>query len=368
MGYLNPVEIHGYAAFAGRRAGRRGRVLLVDLPPEEAVEAAGLRCSGPGAGPAGVADHQPGACRQAAGPGPWLPLLRQLCRRDRRLRASGQRRRQRPPAGVARAPRCRWWRASASGRRQCRSLARQADGVVVGSALVAALAAGSAETRPSVRGRSSPRCGRRWTRSGNAGRWPASSVPTRAGAPASRHRAAPKRTSQHGFSGCPVAGRGARPGKRARLSALRPMGRLNGSVLPHELAQQVDAVRHPHRQHPSKKRSVPEGLWEKCSNCGSALYRPELEENLEVRPKCGHHMAILRACAPGDLFDADSTTEIGARLGPTDLLVFKDQKKYSERIKIAQKNTGEYDADRHARPAQGPCAGRLVVRLRLHGA
>jgi len=44
------------------------------------------------------------------------------------------------------------------------------------------------------------------------------------------------------------------------------------------------------------------------------------------------------------LFDADSTTEIGARLGPTDLLKFKDQKKYSERIKIAQKNTGEYDA------------------------
>lgn len=43
---------------------------------------------------------------------------------------------------------------------------------------------------------------------------------------------------------------------------------------------------------PSKKRSVPEGLWEKCSNCGSALYRPELEENLEVCPKCGHHMAI----------------------------------------------------------------------------
>ncbi len=51
-----------------------------------------------------------------------------------------------------------------------------------------------------------------------------------------------------------------------------------------------------------------------------------------------------RARALAALFDADSTTEIGARLGPTDLLKFKDQKKYSERIKIAQKNTGEYDA------------------------
>ncbi|MEG0193576.1 MAG: acetyl-CoA carboxylase, carboxyltransferase subunit beta [Stenotrophomonas sp.] len=95
---------------------------------------------------------------------------------------------------------------------------------------------------------------------------------------------------------------------------------------------------------PSKKRSVPEGLWEKCSNCGSALYRPELEENLEVCPKCGHHMAIRARARLAALFDADSTTEIGARLGPTDLLKFKDQKKYGERIKIAQKNTGEYDA------------------------
>ena len=51
---------------------------------------------------------------------------------------------------------------------------------------------------------------------------------------------------------------------------------------------------------PSKKRSVPEGLWEKCSNCGSALYRPELEENLEVCPKCGKRVkpsSDLFACA-----------------------------------------------------------------------
>ena len=95
---------------------------------------------------------------------------------------------------------------------------------------------------------------------------------------------------------------------------------------------------------PTKKRSVPEGLWEKCSSCGAALYRPELEENLEVCPKCGHHMAIRARARLAALFDADSTTEIAARLGPTDLLKFKDQKKYAERIKIAQKNTGEYDA------------------------
>jgi len=109
---------------------------------------------------------------------------------------------------------------------------------------------------------------------------------------------------------------------------------------------------------PSKKRSVPEGLWEKCSNCGSALYGPELEENLEVCPKCGHHMAIRARARLASLFDADSTTEIAARLGPTDLLKFKDQKKYSERIKASQKNTGEYDA---LIAMQGLLKGRPLV-------
>ena len=42
----------------------------------------------------------------------------------------------------------------------------------------------------------------------------------------------------------------------------------------------------------NRKRSVPEGLWEKCDRCGAVLYRPELEENLEVCPKCDFHMAI----------------------------------------------------------------------------
>ncbi|NIJ71824.1 acetyl-CoA carboxylase carboxyl transferase subunit beta [Xanthomonas sp. F4] len=96
---------------------------------------------------------------------------------------------------------------------------------------------------------------------------------------------------------------------------------------------------------PSKKRSVPEGLWEKCPNCSAVLYRPELEENLEVCPKCGHHMAIRARARLAALFDADTApTEIGARLGPTDALKFKDQKKYGERIKASQKSTGEYDA------------------------
>ncbi|MGV8940179.1 MAG: acetyl-CoA carboxylase, carboxyltransferase subunit beta [Lysobacter sp.] len=94
----------------------------------------------------------------------------------------------------------------------------------------------------------------------------------------------------------------------------------------------------------AKRRSVPEGLWEKCDRCGAVLYRPELEENLEVCPKCGHHRAIRARARLAALFDADSTTEIGAKLGPTDVLKFRDQKRYSDRIKAAQKSTGERDA------------------------
>ncbi|AXK71923.1 acetyl-CoA carboxylase carboxyltransferase subunit beta [Lysobacter sp. TY2-98] len=93
-----------------------------------------------------------------------------------------------------------------------------------------------------------------------------------------------------------------------------------------------------------RRRSVPEGLWEKCDRCASALYRPELEENLEVCPKCGFHMAIRARARLAALFDAGSTTEIAAELGPTDVLKFRDQKKYADRIKAAQKSTGERDA------------------------
>ena len=93
-----------------------------------------------------------------------------------------------------------------------------------------------------------------------------------------------------------------------------------------------------------RKRSVPEGLWEKCERCGAVLYRPELEENLEVCPKCSFHMPIRARARLAALLDDGLGHEIGASLGPTDVLKFKDQKKYSERIKAAQKATGERDA------------------------
>ena len=93
-----------------------------------------------------------------------------------------------------------------------------------------------------------------------------------------------------------------------------------------------------------RKRSVPEGLWEKCERCGAVLYRPELEENLEVCPKCNFHMPIRARARLAALLDDGMGREIGVELGPVDVLKFKDQKRYSDRIKAAQKNAGERDA------------------------
>jgi acetyl-CoA carboxylase carboxyl transferase subunit beta len=98
------------------------------------------------------------------------------------------------------------------------------------------------------------------------------------------------------------------------------------------------------RTRSAAKRTVPEGLWEKCDKCAAALYGPELENNMRVCPQCAHHMYIGARERLNALMDKNSIEEIGAKLGPTDALHFKDQKKYADRIKSTQKNVGERDA------------------------
>ena len=93
-----------------------------------------------------------------------------------------------------------------------------------------------------------------------------------------------------------------------------------------------------------KSGAVKEGVWEKCESCATALYRPELERNLFVCPKCNHHMVIAARYRLGTLFDPDSAQELDAELAPVDVLKFRDSKRYVDRIKAAQKETGEKDA------------------------
>jgi len=94
----------------------------------------------------------------------------------------------------------------------------------------------------------------------------------------------------------------------------------------------------------STKRGVPEGLWTKCTSCNAVLYRAELERNLDVCPKCNHHMRVFGRRRLTLFLDDAPTEEIGANLMPYDKFKFKDSKKYKDRLLQAQKNTGEKDA------------------------
>ena len=93
-----------------------------------------------------------------------------------------------------------------------------------------------------------------------------------------------------------------------------------------------------------RSRSGPEGLWIKCAACDAPLYRAELERNLHVCPKCGHHMRIGARERLQRFLDPDTGTEIGAGIRPEDPLRFRDSKRYKDRLTAAQKNTGEQDA------------------------
>jgi acetyl-CoA carboxylase carboxyl transferase subunit beta len=93
-----------------------------------------------------------------------------------------------------------------------------------------------------------------------------------------------------------------------------------------------------------QKSSVPEGLWKKCPRCEAVLYRPDLERNLEVCPKCDHHMRVTARRRLELFLDSNGQRELFADIEPVDILKFKDLKKYKDRITAAQKSTGEKDA------------------------
>ena len=93
-----------------------------------------------------------------------------------------------------------------------------------------------------------------------------------------------------------------------------------------------------------RTRSVHEGLWMKCSACDAVLYRAELERNLHVCPKCGHHMRIQARDRLETFLDPEGQVELADNIGPEDPLKFRDTKKYRDRLQAAQKNTQEKDA------------------------
>jgi len=95
---------------------------------------------------------------------------------------------------------------------------------------------------------------------------------------------------------------------------------------------------------PSERRTVPEGLWIKCPSCETVLYKNDLEQNVNVCPKCGHHHRIGARARLNAFLDGEGRYELGQEVVPVDALKFKDSKKYPERLKAAMEATGETDA------------------------
>lgn len=94
----------------------------------------------------------------------------------------------------------------------------------------------------------------------------------------------------------------------------------------------------------NEKKSIPDGLWVKCERCGEIVYRPELQKNMFVCAKCNYHFRISSREFIQYYFDAKSFKEFNQHIKPGDPLKFKDSKKYTDRLKAAQKNTGLNEA------------------------
>jgi acetyl-CoA carboxylase carboxyl transferase subunit beta len=93
-----------------------------------------------------------------------------------------------------------------------------------------------------------------------------------------------------------------------------------------------------------RRSTVPEGLWVKCEGCREIIYARDLDANLRVCPKCGHHHRIDARAWIALLLDDAEPRELFAELSPTDPLGFRDTKRYRDRLKSYQQSTGERDA------------------------
>jgi len=92
------------------------------------------------------------------------------------------------------------------------------------------------------------------------------------------------------------------------------------------------------------KKNIPEGLWCKCPSCQAVLYRTDLEQNMEVCPKCSFHNRISARARIDSLLDKEKRKEIGLQIQPVDSLKFNDTQSYADRIKASQKDLNEKDA------------------------
>jgi len=105
------------------------------------------------------------------------------------------------------------------------------------------------------------------------------------------------------------------------------------------------AIRLFRRKEEGEKRvKTPEGMWIKCGACLEIIYKPEVERNLNVCPKCNYHFRIPALERIRSVVDEGTFQEFGEDLESVDMLVFTDTKKYADRLKEAKKKTGRREA------------------------
>ncbi|MEP6645171.1 MAG: acetyl-CoA carboxylase carboxyl transferase subunit beta, partial [Acidobacteriaceae bacterium] len=107
-----------------------------------------------------------------------------------------------------------------------------------------------------------------------------------------------------------------------------------------------------------EKKVRTEGLWVKCENCRQIIWKKDLEDNLNVCPKCDKHFRIDARARLAQLLDDGKYEVFDANLASTDPLKFVDLKAYGSRLKQAQADTGLMDALINAR---GNLNGRPVI-------
>jgi len=107
-----------------------------------------------------------------------------------------------------------------------------------------------------------------------------------------------------------------------------------------------------------EKRVKTEGLWVKCEGCRQSIWKKDLEDNLNVCPKCDKHFRIDARTRLAQLLDDNQYETFDGNISSTDPLKFVDLKPYSSRLKQAQEDTGLNDAIINA---HGKLQGRPVV-------
>lgn len=95
---------------------------------------------------------------------------------------------------------------------------------------------------------------------------------------------------------------------------------------------------------PTRKASVPEGLWLRCPGCAAMIYRRQVEASLNVCPECQHHFRISARQRVAQLADPGTFTRHFEHIEPNDPLAFEDLKKYPDRLVAERARTGEREA------------------------